>query len=47
MDINSIRIVRDDYDDEKAEKSKIQVKRLKTKSENTVGCLKLSDYMFF
>lgn len=47
MDINSVRIIRDDCDDKKVEKSKTQVKRLKVKGEITMGCLKLFDYMLF
>lgn len=47
MDINSLRIVRDDMEVKKVEKSKTIVVTPKTKRESAMGCLKLSDYMVF
>jgi hypothetical protein len=45
MDINTLKLVRDDYSSKQTEKDKLQIKQ--TDNKNKKGCLKLADYMAF
>lgn len=45
MDINTIKLIRDDYSIKQTENDKIQIKQADNK--NKKGCLKLADYMAF